>query len=152
MPKLFTIGHSNKKVGELIDKLKANGIDILVDVRSRPYSRFNPQFNREFLKLDLQNAGIEYIWRGANLGGLDQNVNWDEAIDELIRLTDENSRFSHRVCVMCSESEPSKCHRHSTIEPAFIAKGGTIHHILWKEVANAIMEETVKPDNLVALF
>ncbi len=124
---IHTIGHSTKKIEELISKLLENKITMLVDVRSRPYSRYNPQFNRESLRSELESAGIQYVFRGKNLGGLDENIKWDEAIDELVNA----AKKKKEVVVMCSEGDHRKCHRYSTIQPALNEKGVSVHHIFW---------------------
>lgn len=148
MPTLYTIGHSNKSVAELVKKLKENSIDVLIDVRSVPYSKYNPQFNREALKGTLADASILYVYRGKNLGGKggkEANTGWDKAIDELIAKS-----VNRKLCVMCSEADPNNCHRKSTIQPDFEAKGGTIVHIHWspEKEKNGKMEVNPKSGNL----
>jgi uncharacterized protein (DUF488 family) len=148
MPTLYTIGHSNKTIKEFVEKLKENSIDVLVDVRSVPYSKYNPQFNREAMKVVLADAGILYVYRGKNLGGKggkEANIGWNEAIDELIAKS-----VNRKLCVMCSEADPNDCHRKSTIEPDFIAKGGEIVHILWSRVSekNGKLKKSKGFDNL----
>ena len=68
MLELFTIGHSIHPVERFIDLLKTHGVTAICDVRSSPYSRFSPQFNRESLKDELTRHRIIYIYLGAELG------------------------------------------------------------------------------------
>lgn len=130
MKTIYTIGHSNKPIKTFIEKLVKEGIDVLVDVRTVPYSKYNPQFNRESLRADCQEANITYAYRGKNLGGKggkEANTNWDEAIDELYTKCD-----NRKIAVMCSEADPNNCHRQSTIQPDLEKKGVAVSHILWE--------------------
>jgi len=136
--KLFTIGHSNHSIDQFIQLLEDNGIELLVDVRSAPYSRYNPQFNKENLEHSLQKRGIQYAYAGKYLGGrpLDpgcykskvvpgeevdylHEVDYPEVmkrkwfrdgIDRLLELGDEQLS-----AVMCAEEDPANCHRHHLI-------------------------------------
>ena len=127
-PILYTIGHSNKPIKEFVEKLSENKIGVLVDVRTAPYSKYNPQFNREALKMELEKAGITYIYKGKNLGGKGENIDWNSTIQRLCDRVKENKT---RICVMCSEGDPEKCHRKTKIEPAVLAHNVEIAHILW---------------------
>src|SRR5215212_4520770 len=68
-PRIFTVGHSNQTVEHFLRLLQQHEVDVVVDIRSQPYSRFAPQFNRESLKHDIRNAGIQYMFLGDELGG-----------------------------------------------------------------------------------
>jgi uncharacterized protein (DUF488 family) len=111
---LFSIGHSNLPAAELVRLLKQHRIAVLVDVRSRPFSRFNPQFNQSRLAETLEQAGIAYRWRGEYLGGRgDTTMDSPEfvaAMDEVIALGAERN-----VAVMCAEANPANCHRTSKL-------------------------------------
>ena len=65
---IWTVGHSTHPVDELVALLRAARIEVLADVRSQPYSRHNPQFRRENLKVSLEEAGFRYVFLGAELG------------------------------------------------------------------------------------
>ena len=65
---IFTIGHSNHELPRFTALLKQHRIDVLTDVRSQPYSQFNPQYNRETLATSLKNIDINYIFLGTELG------------------------------------------------------------------------------------
>lgn len=128
MKTIYSIGHSNKKIEELIDILKENGITDLVDVRTYPTSKYNPQFKRENIERSLEGTGIKYHWRGRNLGGLGGNTLFKETLEKML----EASSDERRLCVMCSESDPADCHRTQTIEPVIHELGGKMEHILWR--------------------
>lgn len=112
MNKIYSIGHSNLPLDVFIGKLHKNSIHILVDVRTRPYSRWYPHFNREVLARAVERYDIAYLWKGANLGGLGENVDFEKNIQWLADL----AKTGQRVAVMCSERDYRKCHRHLVIE------------------------------------
>jgi uncharacterized protein (DUF488 family) len=91
----------------LIEILKAHRVEVLIDVRSRPYGRI-PVFNRNAMQRWLPAAGIGYVWKGDILGGFAPIE--EEAIKWL-------ADFSHDrfVCIMCMEADPDKCHRKTEI-------------------------------------
>jgi|SRR5579864_822585 len=70
---VYTIGHSNGTVEKLVEWLRLHAITAIGDVRSQPYSRFNPQFNREALASELRNSGLEYVFLGQELGARPQD-------------------------------------------------------------------------------
>ena len=67
---LYSIGHGNKSIETLIEELKHFDINFLIDIRSKPYSKYNPQFNRNDIKFSLEEAKIVYTYMGDVLGGL----------------------------------------------------------------------------------
>lgn len=127
MATIYTAGHSNKPGEQFVALLQANDIDTLIDVRTKPYSRFNPQFNQKALDAAMTAGGIKYEWRGNNLGGLAGNVHFDESIAELV----QRAEGGERLVVVCSEGDPAKCHRTSTLTPGFHNLGADVEHILW---------------------
>ena len=144
MKTIYSIGHSNKKSEELVAILKENGITDLVDVRTYPSSKYNPQFNRAQLEIYIPASGIQYHWRGRNLGGLQGNVNFVETIQKMI----EASSDERKLCVMCSEAKPEDCHRSQTIQPVVEDLGAEMVHILWTpkkggDTINTIQEATL---------
>ncbi len=126
MKTIKTIGHSNKTFTEFLTKLQEYKIDVLVDIRTFPRSRFYPHFNKTQLSELLAREGISYLFRGKNLGGRGHNTNYDEAIDELIYRTNKEGL---NVCIMCSEKDYKRCHRHQMIEPSLKEKGMGVTHI-----------------------
>lgn len=132
--RIYTIGHSTKSEFELARKLKKYHIDVLVDVRSVPFSSYNPQFNRFHLASFLEKQGFQYIWKGKNLGGKygkEGNESYDENVDWLLKIAENDN-----VCIMCSEGNYKQCHRHQMIEPDLFEKADDdfdIYHIGWSK-------------------
>lgn len=120
---LFTIGHSVHPIERFIELLTMHGITALCDVRSSPYSRFAPQFNRESLKNELARHHIAYIYLGSELGPRSSNQNCYEGGKvqyNLIAGTDlfqqglrrlRKGMESYRIALMCAEKDPVVCHR-----------------------------------------
>lgn len=129
MKTIYSIGHSNKTADELVAKLQEYGITDLIDVRTYPSSRYNPQFNKAELEKYIPAGGIKYHWRGRNLGGLKGNTLFNETIAKML----EASSDTRKLAVMCSEAKPCECHRTGTIEPEVIRQGGQMVHILWRD-------------------
>lgn len=142
----WTVGHSTRTTDALIELLRAHEIALLVDVRTVPRSRHNPQFNKDELPTVLAAAGIEYR-HGPELGGLRKpdkqsiNTGWRNAgfrgyadymqagafraaVDAL---ADEARR--RRLSVMCAEAVPWRCHR-SLIADALLVRGFDVRHIM----------------------
>lgn len=141
---IYSIGHSNHVTAAFISLLQQHGIETLVDVRSQPYSRWNPQFNREDLAANLQEEGIDYVFMGDSLGGRPQQAdlyepgserpNYDrqaqtplykEGVARLRRLAGE-----HKTAMMCSEGDPDTCHRKLLITETLLQEGDIVQHIL----------------------
>src|SRR3990167_9290638 len=120
---IFTFGHSNRTFFEFIGILKNNGISIIIDVRTKPYSRYCPHFNKNALQRELANENIQYLWRGNNLGGMGVNTKYSESINEVIQLAETAT-----VCILCSEKNYTACHRHLTLEPSFNKAGAIVKH------------------------
>jgi uncharacterized protein (DUF488 family) len=139
---LYTIGHSNHSIDAFMNLLKIHKITALVDVRSTPYSRHQPQFNREHLQQNLRQGGINYVYLGEELGARSKNqdcyrfgkVQFDllarepkflEGV-ERVRKGMEN----HRVTLMCAEKDPIECHRTILVGRHFSQQGVELLHIL----------------------
>ena len=121
---LYTVGHSTHSLEDFLVTLKRFGITAVVDVRSVPYSRYTPQFNRQILKVRLDEQDIDYHFMGKLLGGrsddpgdydpdgqvqydlLSKSVKFQEALESVVRGSTE-----HRLALMCSEGRPEDCHR-----------------------------------------
>ncbi len=134
VPEIFTIGHSNHPIEQFLDLLRRHGITALADVRTTPYSRFNPQFRREALAASLRAAGVEYVFLGEALGGKRAGVTHGEIARSepfrrgLDRLRDGAERY--RVAFMCAEREPLDCHRTILVARHLKAADLAIRHIL----------------------
>jgi uncharacterized protein (DUF488 family) len=141
-PTLFTIGHSNQSEEQLLELLRQHQIEILIDVRSVPYSRYSPQHNRESLEVSVPEAGIRYVYAGDYLGGRPNEASCYDA-NGLIdyRVVQEQGFYkigisrlidyarSTRVAIMCSEEDPNRCHRHKLIARTLIQRGFEVRHI-----------------------
>lgn len=137
-PQIKTIGHSNKPITDFLDLLEKHQIEVLVDVRTIPRSRFSPHFNEKPLGSSLAKRSIKYLNRGQNLGGRGVNVGYEEAIEELVEL----ARQGVRVCVMCSEADYTKCHRYSTITPSLHRHDVEVFHIEYAKIVNTPKKQT----------
>ena len=139
---LWSIGHSKHSAEEFIALLTDNAIEVVVDVRTSPYSKMAPQFNLADLKQNLKFANINYIPMGESLGGrptqksfydtdghvfYDKMAETDEFQAGLARLIDGISKY--RVAIMCSEGSPLKCHRTLLIARVLQLKDFTILNI-----------------------
>jgi uncharacterized protein (DUF488 family) len=127
-----TIGHSIHPIERFVDLLKNGGVELLVDVRSMPYSRRHPHFGKERLAKSLDAAGIAYAWEGAALGGKGGSYTeaaarpvFSEALDRLI-----DRSQSTTVCLMCAEKEPLDCHRTVLVSRRLAERGVAIEHLL----------------------
>lgn len=140
-----TIGHSTKPVDEFIHLLQSYGVGQLVDIRTIPRSRHNPQFNRDALAVTLKNAGIGYhhlpalgglrharpdsvntAWRNASFRGFADYMQTPEFGAGLQQLIDLASRAP--TAIMCAEAVPWRCHR-SLVADALVARGIAVQHI-----------------------
>jgi uncharacterized protein (DUF488 family) len=135
---VFTVGHATRSTEDFVALLKAHGIQLLVDVRTVPRSRHNPQFNRDTLPDTLQSAGIAYLhlaelgglrkprsdstntgWRNLSFRGYADYMQTPEFENGLARLIDEARKY--RTAIMCAEAVPWRCHR-SLIADALMAR------------------------------
>ncbi|MGA9185588.1 MAG: DUF488 domain-containing protein [Candidatus Acidiferrales bacterium] len=143
---VFTIGHSNRTWKEFLELLRAHGIKRVVDVRTIPRSRHNPQFNRETLATKLRSARIGYVhlrklgglrharrdspnmgWRNTSFRGFAdymQTADFEAGIARLIKLAKQK-----RSAVMCAEAVPWRCHR-SLIGDALVVRGIRVADII----------------------
>ncbi len=131
-PNIKTIGHSNKPISLFLDTLQGHNVEVIVDVRTIPRSRFSPHFNETALGSSLAKRSIKYLNRGQNLGGRGVNVGYEEAIEELVDL----ARQGVRVCVMCSEADYRDCHRYTTLTPSLHSHGVDVFHIEYAKTVN----------------
>jgi uncharacterized protein (DUF488 family) len=149
---IYTVGHSNRSLDELVALLRSFDVKTLVDVRTVPRSRHNPQFNTDVLGPSLRPHGIAYLHQPA-LGGLrkprkdSSNAGWRnesfrgyadymqtdafaQALEQLIALGGESTS-----AVMCAEAVPWRCHR-SLIADALLSRGVSVQHIMAPARAN----------------
>lgn len=151
---IWTIGHSTMPIDEFVQLLRSRQIDLVVDVRTAPYSRFASQFNKLDLEDALERRDLGYRYEGKRLGGrpsdpgcyragvvpdhaeredflqlvdyeaVKQKPWFQEALDEVIELS-----ASQRLALMCSEENPMECHRHRLIASALNERAIEVLHI-----------------------
>jgi uncharacterized protein (DUF488 family) len=136
---VLTIGHSTRTIDEFIGLLQAHAVSRVVDVRTVPRSRHNPQFNQDSLPDSLMKAGLSYVhmpglgglrharpdsinvgWRNASFRGYAdymQTPEFEQSLEELIQLAKQE-----RIAIMCAEAVPWRCHR-SLIADALLVRG-----------------------------
>ena len=148
MQRIFTIGHSTRTIEEFIELLNLSSIKQLVDIRTIPKSRHNPQFGQEELKKSLKNAGIKYQYL-AELGGLRpafkestndawhnksfrnyadymQTKDFQKGIDRLLDIAKDKN-----TAIMCAEAVPWRCHR-SLVADALLVRKISVFEIISK--------------------
>ena len=139
---IFTIGHSKHTLDEFADLLKQHGVTALADVRSTPFSRFNPQFNKDALAHELKARGIKYVFLGRELGARsDDRSCYENGRVQYVRLARSELFWQgiervrrgadeHRIALMCAEKEPLDCHRTLLVARALDEQGVEVMHIL----------------------
>lgn len=141
---IFSIGHGGRTVAGLIDDLRRHDVGYLIDVRSAPYSRYQPEFSRDPLRAELERQGLGYVYLGDALGGRPADpACYDDAgaVDyarcrarPAFRAGIERLLVAHgkglRVCLLCAEAKPAHCHRTRLVSAALEAHGLDVAHIL----------------------
>jgi uncharacterized protein (DUF488 family) len=145
-PLIFTVGHSNHSIAEFLALLKSHGVKRLVDVRTIPRSRHNPQFNREALAASVRRAHIAYThlpklgglrrarvdsvnagWQNSSFRGFADYMQTPEFAAALARL---EKLAKNKLCaILCAEAVPWRCHR-SLIADALTVRGHVVEHIM----------------------
>ena len=142
---IFTIGHSNMAMTDLIALLRQNGVDALIDIRAWPHSRHHPQFDQDSLRVELEQTGLIYHWAGRQLGGMrkpradslhlaleggmrgyadhTQTDTFKTGVARLKQLASDKP-----TCLMCAEREPMECHR-SLLSDYLLLQGVDVQHI-----------------------
>lgn len=142
MTTIWTIGHSNHELSRFLELLCTHEIQVVVDVRTAPYSRYSPQFNRDVLDARTRGAGIRYLYLGRELGGRPEGSEfYDEdghvlygrlAASSLFlagveRLLSDASKL--RCAMVCSEENPAVCHRHLLVARVLMERGVAVMNI-----------------------
>jgi uncharacterized protein (DUF488 family) len=139
---LYTIGYGARDISEFIAVLQANHIAYLIDVRSKPYSRYKPDFSKDNLERHLQAANIRYVYMGDTLGGMPDDPDcYDEKGKVVYEKVAQKAFYKEgigrlqtawnqqlHVAIMCSEGKPETCHRTKLISKTLTAistPGGT---------------------------
>jgi uncharacterized protein (DUF488 family) len=165
-PAIWTVGHSNHPLDALLRLLEGERIEVVADVRSSPFSRFAPQYNREDLERSLRGAGLRYLFLGDSLGGrpareehydaegralywaMSAEPSFQAAIERL-----EAGARTHRVALLCAEATPRDCHRRLLVGKVLAERGIALRHIL--PGGSVELEREVKltaPDDQATLF
>lgn len=139
---IWTVGHSDAELDDLFRLLAAQGIDTIVDVRSSPYSKFVPQANRECVEAAARNRGVTYIFRGGELGGRPDDAELYTAAGkaDYERMADSDDfrrglaglvelAGQQRVCILCSEEDPERCHRGLLVAEQLARAGQQVLHL-----------------------
>jgi uncharacterized protein (DUF488 family) len=146
---ILTIGHSTRTLPEFVEMLKAYNVTLVVDVRSVPRSRHNPQFNKETLPATLKQERISYVhmpdigglrrpnrdsvntaWRNKTFRGYADYMQTKEFTEQLLNLIALARK--DRVAIMCAEALPWRCHR-SLIADALVMRNVKVEHIISKD-------------------
>jgi len=144
---VYTIGHSNHSLDQLVSLLREHSITRVVDVRSVPYSRYSPQFRKTPLSSALATRDFDYQFLGDRLGG---KIDCDYAtragqddfiagIDELIGLARTDP-----TTILCAEKDPRSCHRRMLVTPALLERGVLVAHILAD--GSAVHDQDLDPE------
>lgn len=139
---VYTVGHSTQSAARFIQLLTRNEISAVADVWSQPYSRMNPQFNREALRAALKEIAIAYVFLGRELGARSSDkscyINGKVQYDRLAQTSlfregldrVEQGLSKHRIALMCAEKDPLTCHRSILICRHLIARNIGVQHIV----------------------
>ncbi len=139
---VLTIGHSNHSIERFVELLRQHNVTAVADVRSAPFSRFNPQYNKDALSAELKRHGIAYVFLGKELGARSNDpacyANGRVQYGRLARTDAFKSGVSrglsgagtNRSALMGAEREPLECHRTLLVSRALDAAGTAVTHIL----------------------
>lgn len=138
----WTIGHSAAELDDLFRLLTAQGVQVLADVRSSPYSQHAPQSNRELLEPAARRHGLQHVFLGAELGGRPDDpalflpsgkpdydkMERTQAYQRGVAALEQLAR-QQRVCIMCSEEDPARCHRGLLVSETLVRAGHEVLHL-----------------------
>lgn len=139
---IYTIGHSTQPIESFVALLQKHAVTLICDVRSQPYSRVNPQFNRENLQQGLKARDIVYLFLGKELGARSDDetvyVNGKVCYDLLAKTAVFGNGLkkvqveakNNRIALMCAERDPLACHRTILIGRHLYHAGWPVAHIL----------------------
>lgn len=160
---LFTIGHGTRSADDFLQLLTKHDIDVLVDIRTSPWSKFAPQFNQVNLQAFLSDAGVRYIPMGDSLGGRPTEDHfYDTEGHALYNLMATSGDFlngidvleqkcgEHKIALMCSESDHLVCHRYLLVAEVLNQNGLIVHHI--DKFGNEVPHESIFAEEANTLF
>lgn len=139
---IMSIGYSRRNVDDFVDILLRNNVLFLIDVRSKPYSKYSPDFNQDTFKLYLKSRNIKYVFMGDTVGGLPKesscytegkvdygktanSQNFKKGLSRLIKA----SSLDVNVAIMCAEMKPEDCHRSKLIGEELKKNNVYVQHI-----------------------
>jgi len=139
---IYTIGHSTHTIEAFVKLLRQHAVEAVADVRSSPFSRHSPQFNRDALEHELRLYGIKYVFLGQELGArpadpscydggrvsferLARTERFQTGLERVLRGSEK-----YRIALMCAEKEPLECHRTILVARSLVAQGASVQHIL----------------------
>jgi uncharacterized protein (DUF488 family) len=163
---IYTIGYGNRSIEDFVKLLQDYEIKFLVDVRSQPYSRFNPDFSKDALEKQLRQHSIRYIFMGETLGGRpkDSSCYVDGRVDYAIvrekSFYQKGISYLHtawgkqlHIALMCSEAKPQECHRTKLIGNTLMEQNIDVAHIDETGAIKAQLQiNQILTDNQPALF
>ena len=166
---VYSIGHGNKDIKDFIAELNAFNIQYVLDIRSRPFSKWSPQYNQSELKFVIESNNMKYVFLGDVLGGLPDDrscYNSDgKVIYEIMRDKDffinglQRLVTAHEkkifIAIMCSESKPEECHRSKLIGEELLKKGISITHIISENISKTqdeVIKELTRGKGTVDIF
>lgn len=161
---IFAIGHSNYPYDKLIEMIKKYNINCVVDIRETPYSKYNIQYNREFLKENLKASGFLYIYMGHEFGAkrltkesynddgyadFEKVVKEDMFLKGIERLT-KGLEMGYRIVLLGAMQEPIRCHRSIMVGKYLSQKGADVKYILHE--GNLVNQDYIEEDLLNKYF
>jgi uncharacterized protein (DUF488 family) len=142
MSTIYTVGHSSHSFEAFAAVIAKQAIEVVVDVRSAPYSRFAPQFDREILHQALAKLQVKYLFLGEELGGRPQNPAYYDSTGHVLysRITTdpafltaierlERGMAEFRLALLCGEEDPAHCHRRLLVGRVLTLRGHTVLHM-----------------------
>jgi uncharacterized protein (DUF488 family) len=157
---VLTIGHSTHSWERFIALLRCANVTALADVRTSPYSRLYPHFNRDDLRQELRSDGVSYVFLGNELGGRpSERKFYSEGVADYEKMA-QASEFGkgldriiegakkYRIALLCSERDPLDCHRCLLVGRALAQRGVRVSHLL--DNGNVVSQEEIE-DKLLEL-
>ncbi len=139
---MFTVGHSNQTMERFVSLLERHEVEVIVDVRSHPFSKYSTQFDLDAIKPQLEKAGLRYLYMGKELGGMprDEKFQTSDGQVDYLKLSSSQlfqdgikrlltGRRKFRIALMCGEENPTSCHRRHLIGAALRFHGIELRHI-----------------------
>jgi uncharacterized protein (DUF488 family) len=139
---IFTLGHSNHSLEDWLVIVSKHSLEVIVDTRSSPFSKYAPQFDKPILQRSLESIGVRYLFLGVELGGRPANPDYYDVsghvlysrmrndaqfLSAIARL--EKGMEQYKVALICGEEDPTHCHRRLLIGRVLLERGHTMQHI-----------------------